>query len=48
MKHHIDRTVASQLRRICDEKGESVCHLVSECKNVGPETYTYWKLCELL
>ena len=35
VKHHNDRTVVSQLRRMCDEKGGSVCHLVSECKKLA-------------
>ena len=35
VKHHNDRTVVSQLRRMCNEKGGSVCHLVSECKKLA-------------
>ena len=57
MKHHIDRTAASPLCRMCVETGESVCHLVSECKKLAQKEYKrrrdcvariiHWKLCEL-
>ena len=42
---------------MCGEKGESVCHLVSECKKLARKEYKrrhdnvariiHWKLCEL-
>ena len=57
VKHHIDRTVVSPLCRICGEKEESVCHIVSECKTLTQKEYKrrhdivtsiiHWKLCEL-
>ena len=57
VKNHIDWTVASPLCRICGEKEESVCHIVSECKTLAQKEYKrrhdivtsiiHWKLCEL-
>ena len=58
VKYHIDRTAKSSLNlKKCGEKGESVCHLVSECKKLARKEYKrrrdnvariiHWKLCEL-
>ena len=32
VKHHIDNTLESPLYRLCGEKGETIKHIVSECK----------------
>ena len=57
VKHHIDRTAESPLCRLCGKKGESVCHLVSECKKLAQKEYkkqhdnlakiVHWNLSEL-
>ena len=56
VKYHIDKTVESPLCRLCDEKGESVSHIVCECKKLSQRKYKqrhdnvakvfHWKLCE--
>ena len=32
MKHHIDNTLETPLCRLCGEKGQTINHIVSECK----------------
>ena len=56
VKYHIDKTVESPLCRLCGEKGESVNHIVCECKKLAQRKYkqrhdnvakvVHWKLCE--
>ena len=56
VKYHIDKTVESPLCRLCGEKGESVNHIVCECKKLAQREYkqrhdnvaraVHWKLCE--
>ena len=55
VKYHIDKTVESPLCRLCGEKGESVHHIVCECKKLAQREYkqrhdvakvVHWKLCE--
>ena len=53
---HIDKTGESPFCRLCGEKGESVNHIVCECKQAGPKGYkqrhdnvaklVHWKLSE--
>lgn len=33
-KHHIDISAASPLCRMCEEKGETVHHIISGCKKM--------------
>ena len=35
VKRHIDKSADSPLCRICEEKGETVHHIVSECKKMA-------------
>ena len=35
MKFHVDKTVESPLCRRCNEKGESMGHLVNECSKLA-------------
>lgn len=37
VKPHMVRTAVSLLCKMCLEKGESLCHLVSMCKKVCPQ-----------
>ena len=56
VKFHIDKTGESSLCRMCDEKGETVQHIVSERKKLAQHEYKRlhdnvarfvgWKLCE--
>ena len=56
VKYHIDKTVESPLCRLCSKKGESVSHIVCECKKLAQREYkqrhdnvakvVHWKLCE--
>ena len=56
VKYHSDKTVESPLCRLCGEKGESVNHIVCECKKLAQREYkqrhdnvakvVHWKLCE--
>ena len=56
VKYHIDKTVESPLCKVCGEKGESVNHIVCECKKLALREYkqrhdnvakaVHWKLCE--
>ena len=39
VKYHIDKTVESPLCRLCGEKGESVNHIVCECKKLAQREY---------
>ena len=39
VKHHIDKTSESPLRRLCEKKGESVQHLVSGCEKLVQKEY---------
>ena len=53
--HHIDNTAESPLCRLCGEKGETVSHIVSECKMLAQREYkrrndtiareVHWALC---
>ena len=55
VKHHIDNTAESPLCRLCGEKGETVSHIVSECKMLAQREYkrrhdtiarkVHWALC---
>ena len=38
-KYHIDMSVESPLCRMCEEKGETVHHIVSECKKLAQKKY---------
>ena len=54
---HVNKTVESPLCQICNEKGESVSHLVSECSKLAWREYKrrhdnvariiHWELCRL-
>ena len=56
IRHHIDKTSESPLCRMCNEKGETVSHIVSECKSLAQREYkrrhdnvaryVHWILCE--
>lgn len=39
VKCNIDKSVASPLCRLCHEKGESISHVVSECKKLAQSEY---------
>jgi len=39
VKYHIDHTVESPLCRLYGEKGESVSHIVCECKKLAQREY---------
>ena len=39
IKHHIDKTSERPLWRLCEKKGESVQHLVSECEKLAQKEY---------
>lgn len=55
IKCKIDKTIESPLCRLCKEKGESVYHIVSECKVLAQREYkrrhdkiaqfVHWELC---
>ena len=55
IKCRIDKSVESQLCRLCKEKGESIHHVVSECKKLAQREYKqrhdsvarflHWELC---
>ena len=55
VKCKIDKTAESQMCRLCNEKGESVSHITSECKMLAQKEYKrrhdnvarfiHWKLC---
>ena len=52
----IDTTLENQLRRMCGERGETVQHIICECKKLAQREYkrrhdtvaklVHWKLCE--
>lgn len=56
VKPHTDPTAVSLLCKMCLEKGESVCHLVSKCKKLAHKEFKrrhnnmvriiHWTLCE--
>ena len=56
IKHHIDKSIESPLCRLCEERGETVCHIVSECKKLAQKEYkrrhdnvarlVHWHLCK--
>ena len=56
VKHHIDKSAESPLCRMCEEKGETVHHIVSECKKMAQKEYkrrhdnvariVHWHLCK--
>ncbi len=56
VKHHIDKSAESPLCRMCEEKGETVHHIVSECKKLAQKEYkrrhdnvarmVHWHLCK--
>ena len=35
VNHHIDKSIESPLCRLCEENGETVYHIVSECKKLA-------------
>ena len=55
VKYHIDKTLESPLCRLCGEKGETINHIVSECKMLAQREYKrrhdniarniHWELC---
>ena len=55
VKFKIDNSVESPLCRLCKEKGESVSHIISECKVLAQREYKrrhdnvarflHWELC---
>ena len=55
-KNKIDKTSENPLRRMCDERGETVQHMICECKKLAQSEYkkthdtdaklVHWKLCE--
>ena len=57
VKFHVDKTVEPPLCRMCNERGESVSHLVSECSTLAQREYKrrhdivariiHWELCRL-
>ena len=57
VKFHVDKTVESPLCRMCNEKSESVSHLVSECSKLAKRKYKrrhdnvariiHWEMCRL-
>ena len=57
MKFHVHKTVESPLCRVCNEKGESMGHLVSECSKLAQREHKrrhdnvariiHWELCRL-
>ena len=56
VKHHIDKSAESPLCRMCEAKGETVHHIVSECKKLAQKEYkrrhdnvariVHWHLCK--
>ena len=56
VKHNIDKSTESPLCRMCEEKGETVHHIVSECKKMAQKAYkrrhdnvariVHWHLCK--
>ena len=56
VKFHIDKFDNSALRRMCGDKGESFCHLISKCGKLAQREYKrrqndiaryfHWQLCE--
>ena len=57
VEFHVEKTVESPLCRMCNEKGESVGHFVSECSKLAQREYKrrhdnvariiHWELCRL-
>ena len=55
VKFNIDKSVKSPLCRLCNRKGETINHIVSECKMLANREYkrrhdnivrlVHWKLC---
>ena len=55
-KNKTGKTLESPLCRICGERGETVQHIICECKKLGQREYkrkhdtvaklVHWKLCE--
>ena len=55
VKFNIDKSVDSSLCRMCNQKGETINHILSECKMLAQKEYkgrhdniarlVYWKLC---
>ena len=55
-KNKIDKTSENPLRRMCGERGETVQHIICECKKLAQREYkrrhdtvaklVHWKLCE--
>ena len=39
IKHDIDKSIESPLCRLCEENGETVSHIVSECKKLAQKEY---------
>ena len=39
VKYHIDKTIDSPNCRLCGERGETVSHIVSECKKLAQKEY---------
>ena len=56
VKHKIDKTSENPLCRMCNERGETVQHIICECKKLAQREYkrrhdniaklVHWKLCE--
>ena len=57
IKNKIDKTSENPLCRMCSEKGETVQHIICECKKLAQREYkrrhdtvaklVHWKLCEM-
>ena len=55
VKHKIDKTDKTPLCRMCDNKNQTVSHIVSECEKMAQKEYkrrhdnvariVHWKLC---
>ena len=43
IKYHIDKTVDSPLCRLCNEREETVAHIVSECPMLAQNQYKKWR-----
>ena len=57
IKNQIDKTSENPICRMCSEKGETVQHIICECKKLAQREYkrrhdtvaklAHWKLCEM-
>ena len=58
VKYHVDKSVDLPSYRTCDETGQTISHIVSECSKLDQREYKrrhddvakmiHWKLCEKL